>query len=119
MRTILCAVAMMVLLVPRGYAQSLHELHVGAQEEQICPQSIIDLLADELKLPDLIGWDDHPSALVAAACKVDPEDRAHTFVALAYDAGEEYEKALVLLIVDSGSSRVLADYRGKIGRAHV
>jgi hypothetical protein len=114
MKTILWAVATMVLLVPHGHAQSLHELHVGAQEEQICPQSTIDTLADDLELSDLIDRNDQRSTLVTAACKVDPADRAHTFVALAYDAGKQYEKQLALLIIDNGSGRVLADYRGEI-----
>jgi hypothetical protein len=99
-------------------AQSAHELHVGAQEEQVCTAPLIETVSNFLNVPDIVlkyqVGEPSSSVLVAAACKVNPAVPRETFVAIAYDGGEEYEKNLVLAAVDTSRNRVIADYRGRI-----
>ena len=79
-----------------------------------CPMVLIDMVTDRLGLPDLEPdrGQGRSTPLVASACKADPAQPAHTYVALAYDEGEPDTKTLVLAI--TVGDRVLADYRGEI-----
>ena len=108
---------LMVLAVPCCMAQSTHEMSVGAQTEQICGASLIKAISTYLNLPALVSRsnsdDATESVLVAAACKVNPVNHSQTFIAVAYDAGEEYEKNLIIAMVDS-THKVVADYQGHI-----
>lgn len=53
--------------------------------------------------------------VIASACKRWPYDPSKTIAAFAYDDGEdEYQKTLLVAVVDSNSNRVLASYEGKI-----
>jgi hypothetical protein len=79
-----------------------------------CPTDLVDMVSAGLGLPDL---DPNPSPggatpLIASACKADPSQPGHTYVALAYDEGVPDTKTLVLAI--TRGDRVLADYRGEI-----
>jgi hypothetical protein len=110
--------ALTVLAMPCCRAQSAHEMSVGAQTEQICDPSLIETISTYLDLPTLVlkseMGEPSDSVLVAAACKVNPANRGQTIVAVAYDAREEYEKNLILALVDSSRHRVTADYQGRI-----
>ena len=52
--------------------------------------------------------------IVAGTCKPWPTDTSKIIAAFAYDAGEQYEKQLLLAIVDSQNNRVMASYKGEI-----
>lgn len=101
------------LLAARCHAQ---DGAAGAQKDQPCQPALIQSLSEQLKLPGLVAagadGDSGNSTVVAAACKASPADRRQTYVALAYDAGDQDGKRLVLAIVEGG--HVLADYRGEI-----
>jgi hypothetical protein len=52
--------------------------------------------------------------IVAEACKPLPHDPSRLLAAFAYDTGVEYQKSLVLALVDAKALRVIADYRDTI-----
>ncbi|MBK9218540.1 MAG: hypothetical protein IPL70_09030 [Uliginosibacterium sp.] len=52
--------------------------------------------------------------LVAGICKPWPANKSRTIAAFAYDAGIEYEKQLLLAVIDRPSNRVIASYKGVI-----
>lgn len=52
--------------------------------------------------------------LVAGICKPWPTNKSRTIAAFAYDGGTEYEKQLVLAVVERPSNRVIASYKGVI-----
>lgn len=118
MKRLIGWLALMVLWAPCCVAQSAHEMSVGAQTEQICDPSSIEAISTYLKLPALVSTSDSGEAvgsvLVAAACKMDPANRRRTLVAVAYDAGDDHEKSLIVAVVDSTRNKVVADYRGRI-----
>jgi hypothetical protein len=88
----------------------------GSQENQSCQPALVQSVSEQLKLPGPIGAetgsDSNTSTVIAAACKSNPADRKQTYVALAYDAGDQDGKRLLLAIVEG--DRVVADYRDEI-----
>lgn len=118
MKRLIGWLALTALWAPCCVAQSAHEKSVGGQTEQICTPSLIASISNYLKLPALVSTSDSggavESVLVAAACKVDPANRGQTLVAVAYDAGEDHEKNLVVALVDGTRNKVVADYQGRI-----
>jgi hypothetical protein len=52
--------------------------------------------------------------LVAGICKSWPANNSRTIAALAYDAGIEYEKQLLLAVIERPNNRVIASYKGVI-----
>lgn len=79
----------------------------------------IDAVATFLNLPTLElkseDGDPQDSILRASACKANPAAPSQTIVAVAYDAGKEYSKALSIVMLDNVHQRILASYRGEIG----
>lgn len=101
------------LLAARCHAQ---DGAAGPQQDQSCQPALIQSVSEQLKLPGLVAagpdGDFGTSTVVAAACKANPADRSQTYVALAYDTGDQEGKRLLLAIIDG--NRVAADYRGEI-----
>lgn len=118
MKSLIAVVLLAVPGLPPCWAQSAHEMSVGAQTEQICGAPDISVIAAYLKLPQLALQSDadepSDSVLVAAACKTNPADREQTFVAVAYDAGAEYQKSLILAVLQNPDERVVATYQGHL-----
>lgn len=52
--------------------------------------------------------------LVAGICKPWPTNNSRTIAAFAYDAGIEYEKQLLLAVIERPNNRVIASYKGVI-----
>lgn len=52
--------------------------------------------------------------IVAGVCKVWPADNAKTLAAFAYDGGTEYEKQLLLAVIERPGNRVIASYKGVV-----
>jgi hypothetical protein len=52
--------------------------------------------------------------LVAGICKPWPINRSRVIAAFAYDAGTDYEKQLLLAVIERPSNRVIASYKGVI-----
>lgn len=114
------AVLLLLALAWAGTAIASQEpMEAGVQHAQLCKPDDIDAVSDFLGLPDLElkAGNDEPgrSTLVAAACKADPVKPGQTIVAVAYDAGVQYSKALVIAMLDNRRQQVLASYRGEIG----
>ena len=101
------------LLAARCHAQ---DGAAGSQKGQSCQSVLIQSVSEQLELPGLVDagadGDSGASAVVAAACKPNPENRRQLYVALAYDTGDQDGKRLLLAIVEGG--HVVADYRGEI-----
>jgi hypothetical protein len=101
------------LLVARCHAQ---DGAASSLEDQSCQPALVQLVSEQLKLPGSMGaeagGDSGTSTVIAAACKSNPADRKQTYVALAYDTGDQDTKRLLLAIVEG--NRVVADYRDKI-----
>lgn len=62
-----------------------------------------------------LGVDNFLSRVVDDACKPWPYDRKFLLAAMAYDAGNEYEKSLVVAVIERKTLRVISTYRGVIG----
>jgi hypothetical protein len=89
----------------------------GAQ--QICSPSTLDLLGKHFGISDLsypqsarTSDAENRGVIVAGACKAWPNDKSQTIAIVAYDAGVEHEKALLVALVDTSRAVVLASYRG-------
>jgi hypothetical protein len=52
--------------------------------------------------------------VIAAVCKAWPVGKPRTIAAIAYDAGVEYEKRLLVALLDPSTGTVLAAYSGSI-----
>ncbi|MGN6329133.1 MAG: hypothetical protein ACTHL5_09350 [Rhodanobacter sp.] len=118
-RLVLFALWVLPLACVATSRQPLEPTEAGVQEAQLCTPAEIKAVADFLDLPQLewISGDGEPgdSALVTAACKVNPVAPRQTIVAVAYDADNEDGKALTIVLLDNVRQRVLASYRGDIG----
>jgi hypothetical protein len=53
--------------------------------------------------------------VISAACRIWPYKTSQLLAAFAYDEGVEYEKRLVVLILDEKTKNVISSFRGDIG----
>ncbi len=90
-------------------------------EKNRCDKSIINLVGKHLDVSDFSYPKDHmyPSAenggvIIAGVCKVWPKDNSKTITIFAYDDGVEYEKRLIVVLVDTIKLRIVAIYKGAI-----
>lgn len=86
-----------------------------------CNDLVVQRVGEHFKLSDFSYPRDgmYPSVengglVVAGVCKPWPQDNRRTIAALAYDGRVEYQKELLLAIVDSRSGRVIASHKGVI-----
>lgn len=89
-----------------------------AAAKEICSQPTLDLLGKHFGVSDLSYPERATSAdaqnrgvIVAGACKAWPNDKSQTIAIVAYDAGVQYEKGLLVALVDTSRAEVLASYR--------
>ena len=111
------ATLLLVTLVAQvSIAASEHEMSVGAQKEQICSASTVDIVGKFLGIDgfrlELTG--NAPRVIVAAACKKNPAMPQITIAAVAFDDGKDDAKAMVVALVDESARRVIASTRGEI-----
>jgi hypothetical protein len=90
-------------------------------EKKRCDESIVNLVGKHLDVSDFSYPKDrmYPSAenggvIIAGVCKVWPKDSSKTIAIFAYDAGVEYEKRLIVVLVDTRKWRIVASYKGVI-----
>lgn len=114
MRALLLLIA---LLAKAALAFTPHEMSVGAQSEQICPTSTLLAVGRFLGLKDfeVPRPPDYLGQLKAAACKKKPGPSGTAIAAVAYNAGQDDAKALVISLLRESDGKVLAHYRGDIG----
>jgi hypothetical protein len=86
---------------------------------QRCAQPVLDLIGKHTGVEALTfpRSGDYPSVqnggvVVAAACKTWPGDKSRTIAAVAYDAGVEREKQVVVAFLDLPKAEVVAVYSG-------
>jgi hypothetical protein len=86
---------------------------VAEDTQSACADSVRPLLANELGIDALepIGQGGN---IVAETCKAWPYNHRLLLSAIAYDAGVEFEKQLLVAIVDSAAQQVVASYRKPI-----
>lgn len=111
-------VFLIVALVSQAsIAASEHEMFVGAQKEQICAASTLDIVGKFLGIDGfhLEQTGRGPRIIAAAACKKNPAAPRITIAAVAFNDGKDDAKATVVALVDESRRRVIASIRGEIG----
>lgn len=86
-----------------------------------CSDAVVKRLGKHFGLPDFAypASGMYPSVengglLVAGICKPWPTNKSRMIAAFAYDAGTQYEKQLLLAVIEGPNSRVIASYKGVI-----
>ncbi len=108
-----------VALICFGLVQSAY----GQTDPEIkrCSESIVNLVGNRLNASNFSYPKNgmYPSAenggvIIAGVCKVWPKDNSKTIAIFAYDAGVEYEKRLIVVLVDTIKGKIVATYKGAI-----
>lgn len=74
--------------------------------DQLCENSVTSLIGKSLGVDNF--------SYIKNACKRWPKDKSITIAAFAYDSGVEYQKSLIVALIDIQKSVVVATYRGVI-----
>ncbi|AKJ30105.1 hypothetical protein [Caldimonas brevitalea] len=111
LRTIFSAI-LFIALAPH---QTAHAQPQSEDDTNRCNDAMVKRVGEHFHLGHFI----HPSVetggrLVASICKSWPTNSSRTIAAFAYDGGVEYQKELLLAIVDARGDRVIASHRGAI-----
>lgn len=100
-----CAALSFVLLVcSAGFANA---------QEGSCGKDVHAVLSRNLKLPSLAAAEQGGN-IVSEACKPWPDNPRMTVAAIAFDEGVQYEKQLVVALLETRSGRVASHYRNAI-----
>lgn len=115
---ILC-VSQLLISAALCYASSEHEMHVGAQKEQICSSSTVEIVGrflniDDFNIPQHNDYSNKASIIVSAACKANPANKQITISAIAYESKKEDVKAFVIALIDNVQRKVISSYSGEI-----
>lgn len=78
-----------------------------------CSDDVYKLLERDLKTPALTARRNDGN-IVAEACKLWPYNTKLKLAAVAYDAGVEYEKQLVVAVIDTARGRVISSHKNVI-----
>lgn len=81
--------------------------------ESGCGRDVHSVLSRNLKLPALVPAEADGN-IVAEACKPWPDNPRMTVAAIAFDSGVQYEKQLVVALVDARSGRVASHHRNTV-----
>ena len=109
---------LLITLVSQAtFASTAHEMSVGAQSEQICSDKTLRAVGrflgieefDVPRPPDFVG------NVTAAACKSNPGKPGTVIAAVAYKAGQDDTKALVIALLRESDEKVMAHHRRDIG----
>lgn len=85
-----------------------------AQEKQNCDKSVLSYVGTHLTIRNFSYQDENGGVIVSSACKTWPKSKYITIAAFAYDKGAEYEKALVVALVENRSGKVVGVHEGAI-----
>lgn len=85
-----------------GYAATIND----GGGDQLCENSVTSLIGKNLGVDNF--------SYIKNACKRWPKDKSITIAAFAYDSGVEYQKSLIVALIDIKKSRVVATYSGVI-----
>ncbi|MBP6096006.1 MAG: hypothetical protein KBF58_08725 [Methyloversatilis sp.] len=111
-----CLLATVVCFGKFATAQSRSE-----DDASRCSDAVVTRLGKHFRLTDFAypAQGMYPSVengglLVAGICKPWPANKSRIIAAFAYDGGIEYEKQLLLAVVEVPDNRVIASYKGVI-----
>lgn len=109
-------VAAAIGLAPGAWAQAPSDAGQGRCSDALIQRVGAHFRLAEFAFPsrDLSPGAGNGALLVAGVCKAWPTNGARTLAAFAYDAGVDYEKQLLLALVEGPDHRVLASYKGVI-----
>jgi hypothetical protein len=115
-RTTLRARVARLIFLPAALAALLPASRAGAQtgaqaNAQECGDRVYAALGRHLHVEDMSPQAEGGAA-VAAACKVWPADPSILLAAVAYDAGVEYHKTLLVAMLDRRTLRIRRSWRG-------
>lgn len=99
------------VLVSFVLSQSIYAQADSDRKKQRCSDAIVKLVGKHLGISDFSYTS---GVIVAGACKIWPKDNSKTIAIFAYDAGVEYEKQLIVVLVDALKGSVVATYKGAI-----
>jgi hypothetical protein len=103
-----------IALICVGLNQSVHAESVSASVKQVCSPELIRVVGASLRTEEIsLG---NGGAIVSDACKVWPKDESITLVAIAYRATSDDVLNLAVAMIDNGSNRVIASYKGALGK---
>ena len=84
-----------------------------------CTDASLKLVSQHLKIKEInFGDDSHSDVnndVIASTCKRWPSDKSLMIVSFAYTSEVEYQKHLVVSLVDTAKTKVVASYKGVIG----
>ncbi len=108
-----------ILLIALWFSQGV--LAQPEREASLCSDVIVKSVGNHFNLDNFSypASGMYPSTkngglIVAGICKPWPANNSRIIAAFAYDAGVEFEKQLLLAVIDAPSNRVIAFYRGTI-----
>lgn len=84
-----------------------------AKLQQTCSSDVAEQVKSFLGASSFRYQGDEPT-IVASACKLWPGRESLTIATFAYDAGDEFQKQLVVAIVDARDGKVVSSYKSKI-----
>jgi len=89
--------------------------------DALCSEPTIKLVSEYLNIQELHfgpqdteSRTDSKSSVIASACKRWPYDKSIMIVSFSYDAGIQYEKQLIVSLVDTFKKEAIAAYKGTI-----
>ena len=105
------------LLSQACIAASPHEMAVGAQSEQICAATTLNIIGRFLGVEGfgVRLTPDDAGIVTAAACKKNPAKPQITIAAVAYEAGKDDAKAFMVALLNESEGKVVASYQGEVG----
>lgn len=83
-------------------------------QEDKCVPDVYETISRDMKTKDLSPRQDGGN-VISAACRIWPYKAGLLLAAFAYDDGVEYEKRLIVAVVDEKTKRVIHSYRNDIG----
>lgn len=109
-RNAFCSIA----LICMGLSQPVQAQSDSVSVKQPCTPDLVSVVGDSLGIKDFSNG--NSGAIIAEACKVWPKDEAVTLVAIAYREPSEDVLNLAVAMIDNSSTKVIAGYKGLLGK---
>ena len=103
-----------IALICMGLNQSACAEPSRSPVKQVCSPELIRIVGESLRT-DHFSYG-NAGAIVADVCKVWPKDESITLAAIAYRATSSDVLNLAVAMIDNGSNKVIASYKGMLGK---
>lgn len=103
-----------IALICMGLNQSVYAESSGASVKQVCSPELIRVVGESLRIENFSY--DNSDAIVSDVCKVWPKDESITLAAIAFRATSHDVLNLAVAMIDNGSNKVIASYKGMLGK---